>query len=59
MDKTETMIRQNVYLPNIINVVRKEVTSCYTCQRKKRPKKNGKLPAKESKEIPRNKLLLD
>ena len=57
MDRTEATIFQHLYWPVIINAVRKEVTNCDTCQHKKRSNiKYGNLPAKESEEIPRNKL---
>ena len=60
MDRTESMIRQNLYLPDIIDAFRKEVSNCDTCQCTKRSnKKNRKLPAKLAEEIPCNKLCVD
>ena len=46
MNRTEAMIRQNLYWPDIRYAVRREVTNCDTCQRKKTNKQYGKLPAK-------------
>ena len=40
MDRIEAVIPQHLYCPGIINAVRKEVTNCYTCQRKKQSNKN-------------------
>ena len=55
MDRTEAMIRQHLYWPDIRYAVCKEATNCDTCQRTKPPNKNcGKLPAKLSEEIPQN-----
>ena len=57
MDRTEAMILQHLYWPNIRNAVRMEVTNCDTCQRTKLSNKDfGKLPANLSEEIPWNKL---
>ena len=54
------MICQHLYWIDIRYAVRKEVTNCDTCQRTKRSnKKYGKLTAKLSEEIPRNKLFVD
>ena len=59
MDRTEAMIHQNLYCPNII-AVRKEVNNCDTDQCTKRSnKKYGKLPDKLNDEIPWNKLCID
>ena len=47
MDRTEAMIHQHLYLPDIRDSVRKEVTNCDTCQRTKLSnEKDDKLPAK-------------
>ena len=60
MDRTEAIIRQRLYWPGIRNSVQKEVTNCDTFQRTKQSNvKYGKLPAKESEEITRNKLCVD
>ena len=54
------MIRQNLYWPNFIDAVRKEVTNYDTCQRKKLSnKKYGKLPAKLAEKLPWKKLYVD
>ena len=53
-------MRHYFYWPNIRDAVRREVTNCDTCQRTKRSnKKWGKLPAKETEEIPCNKLCVN
>ena len=60
MDRTEAMILQHLYQPNIRYAIRKEVTTCDTFQRTKLSnKKYRKLPAKLSEEIPWNKLCVD
>ena len=60
MDRTEAMILQHLYWPDIRDAVRNEVINCDTCQRKKRSnKKYGILPAKLAEEIPWNKLCVD
>ena len=60
MDRTEAMIRQYLYWPDIRDAVQKEVSNCGTCQlTKPSNKKYGELPDKLSKEIPRNKLCVD
>ena len=60
IDRTETMIHQNLYWPNIRDTVRKEVTNCETCQRRKQShRKYGKFPSKLAEEIPWNKLCVD
>ena len=60
MDRTEAMIFQHFYWSDIRYAVRKEVTNFDTCQRTKGSNiKYGKLPAKESEEIPPNKLCVD
>ena len=60
MDRTEAMICQHFYWPNIRDAVRQEVNNCDTCQRTKiSNKKYGRLPAKSAEEIPRNKLCVD
>ena len=47
MNRTEAMISQHLYWPEIRDAVRKEVTNCDTCQCTKRPnKKYGELPSK-------------
>ena len=57
MDITEAMICEHLYWPNIKYSARKEVNDCNTCQRTKQSnKKYGKLPAKLSEAIPRNRL---
>ena len=57
MDKTKVVILQHLYCPGIRKAVLKEVTNCDTCQHTKRSNiKYGKLPSKESEEIPWNKL---
>ena len=59
MDRTEAMICQRFYLPDIRDDVRKEVTNCDTCQHTKWSKiKYGKLPDKEVEEITWKKLFL-
>ena len=56
-DQTEVMICQYLYWNGIRNVIRKKVNNCDTCQRKKQSNiKYGKLPFKEAREIPWNKL---
>ena len=60
MDRTEAMIIQHLYWPNIKYSASKEVNDCNTCQRTKQSnKKHGKLPAKLSEEIPWNKICVD
>ena len=60
MDITEAMIQQHLYWPGIRPALRKEVTNCDNFQHTKRSnKKYGKLPAKLSEEIPRNKVFVD
>ena len=57
MDITEALILQNLYWPDIIDAVRKEVTNFETCQRTKQSnKKYGILPNKLAEEITWNKL---
>ena len=57
MDRTEAMIFQHLYQPDIIYTTQKKVTNCDNCQCTKPPnKKYGKLPDKLAKEIPQNKL---
>ena len=57
MDRTEAMILQHLYWPDIEYLVQREVSNCDTCQRTKRPnKKYGRLTAKLAEVIPRNKL---
>ena len=47
MYRTEAMILQHLYWPEIRDAVQKEVTNCDTCKRTKLSnKKYGKLPAK-------------
>ena len=47
MDRTETMILQNLYWPGIRDSIQKELNNCDTCQCKKlSDKKYGKLPSK-------------
>ena len=59
MDRTEAMICQHLYWPDIRNVVRTEVSNCDTCQRTKwSHKKYGKSPAKLAEEIPWNKICI-
>ena len=49
MDRTEAMICQYLYWPEMRDAVRKEVINCDTCQRKKwSNKKYSKLPAKSA-----------
>ena len=43
--RTEEIILQHVYCPDIRNAFQEEFTECDICQRKKRSKKNGKLTA--------------
>ena len=46
MGRTEAIIYQHLYCPDIIDAVRKEGSNCDSCQRKKHSnKKEGKLPA--------------
>ena len=57
MDRTEVMICQHLYWPDIRYVVRKEVTNCGICKRTKRSnKKYGKLPANLTEETLWDKL---
>ena len=57
MNKTEAVIFQHLYWPDIRDVIRTEVTNCDTCQRTKQSNKQyGKLSAKFAEEIPWNKL---
>ena len=50
MDRTEVMIHQHLYWPDIRYAIRKEVNNCDTWQRTKQAnKKYGKLPAKLAK----------
>ena len=57
MDRTEAMICQHLYFPEIRYAIQKEVNNCDTCQRTKGSnKKYGKLPAKLAEEIPWNKI---
>ena len=57
MDRTEALIRQHFYWPDIRYTFRKEVTNCDTCQRTNGSNiKYGKLLAKFAEEITRNKL---
>ena len=57
MDRTDVMIRQDLYWPDTRYAVWEEVTNCDTCQRTKLSnKKYGKLAAKLSEEIPWNRL---
>ena len=58
MDRTEAMIHQHLYWPDIIDTVRKEVANCDIFQRTEQSNKKGKLPAKLSDEIPWNKLFV-
>ena len=60
MDRTELMIHQHLYWPDIRDSVQTEVTNYDTFQRKKLPnEKQCKLPAKLAKEIPQNKFCVD
>ena len=59
MDRTEAMICQHFYWPDIRDSVQEEVNNCDTCQRTKQPPKKGKLPAKLDEEIPLDKLCVD
>ena len=60
MYRTEAMVFQHLYWPDIIDAVRKEVTNCDTCQSTKRSNiKYGKLPAKLAEEISWDKLFVD
>ena len=60
MDKTEAIIHQHLYWPNIIDAIKKEVTNCDTCQHKKiSNKKYVKLPDKLAENNPWNKLCVD
>ena len=60
MDRTEAIVHQHVYFPGIIHATRRELTNCNTSQRTKQSNiKYCKLPAKESEEIPWNKLCVD
>ena len=55
MYRTEEMINQYLYWPDIIDAVRKEVSNCDTCQRTKRSNKQyGKLRAELAEKIPWN-----
>ena len=57
LDKTEAMINQYLYWPDIREAVQNEITGYYTCQHTKRSTtKNGKLPAKLAEETSWNKL---
>ena len=60
MDRTQAIIIQHFYFPDIIDAVQKEVTNCDTWQRTKPPnKKLGKLPAELAEEIPWNIICVD
>ena len=60
MGRTEAMICQCLYWPDIRDNTQEEVNNCDTCQHTKQSnKKYGKLPAKLAEEIPRNKLCVD
>ena len=60
MDRTQAIIHQHFYYPDIRDAVWKDVTNCDTCQSTKLSnKKFGKLPAKLAKEILLNKLCVD
>ena len=53
MDRMEAMILQHLYRTRIIYAIQKEVTNCDTFQHTKLSNiKYGKLPAKESEEVP-------
>ena len=57
MGRTVAMIHQHVYWPGIRPAIRKEIKKRDTCQRTQRSNiQDGKLPSKESEEIPRNKF---
>ena len=55
IDRTQKTIFQHLYWSGIREAFQKKATNCGTCQGKKQ-KKNGKLPSKESEQIPFNKL---
>ena len=56
----EAVIRQHLYWPGIRYSVQKQVTNYDTFQHTKISNiKHGKLPAKETEEITRNKLFVD
>ena len=60
MYRAWVMICQHLFWPGIRKTVWKEVNNGDTCQSTKRSKiKYGKLPAKESDEISRNKIHVD
>ena len=57
MDRTEAMINQHLYCPDIRDAVRKEVHNCDTCKcTKQTNKKYGKLRPKVAEKIQTNKL---
>ena len=61
MDRTDSMIRQHLYWPDIRDSVQKDVSNCDTCQCTKlsNKQKYGKLIAKLAEEISWNKLCVD
>ena len=59
LDRTETMIWQHLYWPNIRYAIRKKVKIVTFVNLQKDQIKYGKLPAKLSEEIPWNKLCVD
>ena len=60
MDRTEEIINQHLYCPNIRGFIWKELNHCDTFQHTKRSNvKYVKLPAKEAEEILWSKLCVD
>ena len=60
MDRTEAMICQNLYWPNIRFEIQKEVTNFDSCQCTKLSNKQyGKLPAILAEEIPWKQIYVD
>ena len=58
--RTEAIVCQCFYWPDIKQAFQKEVTNCDVCQRTKRSTKiYGKLPAKLAEETQWNKLCVD
>ena len=60
INRTEELITQHLWWPNIRSQITNHVQVCPTCQRNKRKvKKYGWLPPKEAEAIPWDKLCID
>ena len=60
MDRTEAMICQHFYWPEIRHAVWRKESNCETCQYTRiSNKKYGKLQDKLAEEIPQNKICVD